>query len=58
MDLRSYYKKVREAEATLTGNESVLVSLATSGSEKRRANGSAARCRSQTDRRRAGTCRD
>ena len=30
MDLRSYYKKVREAEATLTGNESVLVSLATS----------------------------
>jgi len=30
MDLRSYYKKVREAEATLQGNESVLVSLATS----------------------------
>ena len=30
MDLRSYYKKVREAEATLKGNESVLVSLATS----------------------------
>ena len=30
MDLRSYYKKVREAEASLTGNESVLVSLATS----------------------------
>jgi len=30
MDLRSYYKKVREAEATLKGNEVVLVSLATS----------------------------
>jgi hypothetical protein len=30
MDLRSYYKKVRKAEATLQGNESVLVSLATS----------------------------
>jgi hypothetical protein len=30
VDLRSYYKKVREAEATLTGNEAVLVSLATS----------------------------
>ncbi len=30
MDLRSYYKKVREAEGTLTGNDSVLVSLATS----------------------------
>jgi hypothetical protein len=30
MDLRSYYKKVREAEASLQGNESVLVSLATS----------------------------
>jgi hypothetical protein len=29
MDLRSYYKKVREAEAALKGNESVLVSLAT-----------------------------
>ena len=30
MDLRAYYKKVREAEATLTGSETVLVSLATS----------------------------
>ena len=30
MDLRSYYKKVRDAEATLTGSEVVLVSLATS----------------------------
>ena len=30
MDLRSYYKKVREAEATLKGSEVVLVSLATS----------------------------
>ena len=30
MDLRSYYKKVREAEATVKGNEAVLVSLATS----------------------------
>jgi hypothetical protein len=30
MDLRSYYKKVREAEATLKGNDIVLVSLATS----------------------------
>jgi hypothetical protein len=29
MDLRSYYKKVREAEATLKGSEAVLVSLAT-----------------------------
>ena len=29
MDLRSYYRKVREAEATLQGNEAVLVSLAT-----------------------------
>lgn len=30
MDLRSYYKKVRETESTLKGNEAVLVSLATS----------------------------
>ena len=30
MDLRSYYKKVREAESALKGNEIVLVSLATS----------------------------
>lgn len=30
MDLRSYYKKVREAESTLRGNDVVLVSLATS----------------------------
>jgi hypothetical protein len=30
MDLRSYYKKVREAESALKGNEVVLVSLATS----------------------------
>ena len=29
MDLRSYYKKVREAEATLQGNDIVLVSLET-----------------------------
>jgi hypothetical protein len=30
MDLRSYYKKVREAEATLTGEHVLLVSLETS----------------------------
>jgi hypothetical protein len=30
MDLRSYYKKVREADSTLNGNDIVLVSLATS----------------------------
>ena len=30
MDLRSYYKKVREADSTLRGNDVVLVSLATS----------------------------
>ena len=30
MDLRSYYKKVREAEAALKENDCVLVSLATS----------------------------
>lgn len=30
MDLRSYYKKVRDAEATLTGDNAVMVSLATS----------------------------
>jgi hypothetical protein len=30
MDLRSYYKKVREADSALKGNEVVLVSLATS----------------------------
>jgi hypothetical protein len=29
MDLRTYYKKVREAEATLTGADIVLVSLPT-----------------------------
>ena len=29
MDLRAYYKKVREAEAQLTGDHIVLVSLAT-----------------------------
>jgi hypothetical protein len=29
MDLRSYYRKVREADSTLTGSEVVLVSLAT-----------------------------
>ncbi len=30
MDLRSYYKKVRDAEATLAGEDFVMVSLATS----------------------------
>lgn len=30
MDLRAYYKKVRDAEAKLTGSETVLISLATS----------------------------
>jgi hypothetical protein len=30
MDLRSYYTKVREAEATLTGDSVVVVSLVTS----------------------------
>jgi phage terminase Nu1 subunit (DNA packaging protein) len=30
MDLRSYYKKLREAEATLTGQHLVMVSLETS----------------------------
>ena len=30
MDLRTYYKKVREADSTLKGNDIVLVSLATS----------------------------
>jgi hypothetical protein len=30
MDLRSYYKKVRDAEATLTGEHVVMVSLETS----------------------------
>jgi hypothetical protein len=30
MDLRSYYKKIRETEATLKGDEVVLVSLETS----------------------------
>jgi hypothetical protein len=30
MDLRSYYKKVREADSTLIGDDIVLVSLATS----------------------------
>jgi len=30
MDLRSYYKKLREAEATLTGEHLVMVSLETS----------------------------
>jgi hypothetical protein len=30
MDLRSYYKKVREADSMLTGDDVVLVSLATS----------------------------
>ena len=30
MDLRSYYKRVREAEATLTGEHIVMVSLETS----------------------------
>jgi len=30
MDLRSYYKRVREAEATLTGEQLVMVSLETS----------------------------
>src|SRR5215469_11715003 len=30
MDLRSYYKKVREADSTLRGDDIVLVSLATS----------------------------
>ena len=29
MDLRSYYRKVREADATLTGEDIVLVSLET-----------------------------
>ena len=29
MDLRSYYKKVRDAESALKGNEVVVVSLAT-----------------------------
>ena len=30
MDLRSYYKRVREADATLTGEHVVMVSLETS----------------------------
>src|SRR5580693_4823694 len=30
MDLRSYYKKLREAEATLTGEHVLMVSLETS----------------------------
>ena len=30
MDLRSYYKKVRDADATLTGEHIVMVSLETS----------------------------
>ena len=30
MDLRTYYKKVRDAEATLTGEHFVMVSLETS----------------------------
>ena len=30
MDLRSYYKKVREAESALKGNDIVIVSFATS----------------------------
>lgn len=30
MDLRSYYKKVRDAESTLKGDDIVVVSLATS----------------------------
>ena len=30
MDLRSYYRKVREADATLTGEHFVMVSLETS----------------------------
>src|SRR5665213_1831605 len=30
MDLRTYYRKVRDAEATLTGEHFVMVSLATS----------------------------
>jgi len=30
MDLRAYYRKVREAEATLAGEHFVMVSLATS----------------------------
>jgi hypothetical protein len=30
MDLRTWYKKVRDAEATLTGEHLVMVSLATS----------------------------
>jgi hypothetical protein len=30
MDLRSYYRKVREADATLTGQDIVMVSLDTS----------------------------
>lgn len=30
MDLKAYYKKVREAEAALTGEHLVMVSLATS----------------------------
>lgn len=29
MDVRAYYKKVRDAEATVKGKEAVLVSLAT-----------------------------
>jgi hypothetical protein len=29
MDLRSYYKKIRDAEATVPGSEAVLVSLPT-----------------------------
>jgi hypothetical protein len=29
MDVRNYYRKVRDAEATLTGEEFVMVSLAT-----------------------------
>ncbi len=55
MDLRSYYKRVREAEATLTGEHVVMVSLETSEGGKAgvRTRNAARNC-GEADRGRAG----
>ena len=41
MDLRAYYRKLREVEATITEEHVVLVSMATRKAERRDADGSA-----------------
>ena len=56
MDIRTYYGKVRDAEATLTGEHFVMVSLATSEGGKAGVRTKVRAHRGEVDRR--NTCAD